>query len=181
MYRQGRVPDGYALAPDFHYGVLWDAKIRSDSYSMGTDDRIIREYINSQSRDLKRKASLRNIYYAIISSRFADDYDDAISVLKMETDINEVCLIEAEAVVAMVDARLRSPLEITLGPLGLQRLFVKGEVLTANLVRTFVLICAVELWLWIGESNKSGIRHIFLIFRSRKPESQKPSLPLPNF
>jgi hypothetical protein len=46
---QGRVPDGRALAHDENYAILWDAKIRGDSYSLGTDDRTIREYINTQS------------------------------------------------------------------------------------------------------------------------------------
>ena len=48
---QGRVPDGLALAQDDNYAILWDSKIRKGGYSMGTDDRAIREYITTQSRD----------------------------------------------------------------------------------------------------------------------------------
>ena len=92
---QGRVPDGIAVAHDESYAILWDAKVRADGYSIGTDDRVIREYITTQSRDLKRKRGFRNIYYFIISSKFADDFDEAIRSLKMETDVNEVCFIEA--------------------------------------------------------------------------------------
>ena len=136
---KGRVPDGIALAIDDSYAILWDAKIRSTGYSMGTDDRIIREYITTQSRDLKRRHSLRNNYYLIISSAFADDYDDAIQSIKMETHVNEVCLVEAEALVAIVEAKLRAPLQITLGPDGLQRLFAFSGVLTAEKVRQFLI------------------------------------------
>jgi hypothetical protein len=132
---QGRVPDGLALDVDDSYALLWDAKVRSNGYSMGTDDRTIREYVTTQSRELKRRRSLRNIYYLIISSSFNDDYDDPIRSLKMETDISEVCLIEAEALVAMVDAKLRDPHQVTLGPDGLQRLFTNSGVLTADDVR----------------------------------------------
>jgi hypothetical protein len=60
----GRVPDGLAVEPDSSYAILWDAKVREGGYSMGTDDRAIREYVNTQSRELKRRRSLRNIYYA---------------------------------------------------------------------------------------------------------------------
>jgi hypothetical protein len=127
---QGRVPDGVAVAMDEGYAILWDGKIRAGGYSMGTDDRTIREYITTQSRELKRRRSLRNIYYAIVSSTFADDFDDAIRSIKMETDVNEVVLIEADALVAMVDAKLRSPLQLTLGPDGLQRLFSSSGILT---------------------------------------------------
>ena len=131
---KGRVPDGLALAIDDNYGILWDTKIRSNAYSMGTDDRIIREYITTQSRDIKRRRSLRNIYYLIISSKFTDDYDDAIRFIKMETDVSEVSLVEADALVAMVDQKLRAPLQITLGPDGLQRIFSVSGIINAEMV-----------------------------------------------
>lgn len=132
---KGRVPDGLALALDESYAILWDAKVRRDGYSIGTDDRAIREYITKQSRDMKKRQSLRNIYYLIISSKFADDYVDIITSIKMETNINEVALVEVDALVAMVDAKLRAPLQITLGPDGLQRLFCSGGKITADMVR----------------------------------------------
>ncbi len=131
---KGRVPDGVALALNDSYAILWDAKIRTNGYSMGTDDRTIREYVTTQSRELKRRWSLRNIYYAIVSSTFVDDFDDTIHSIKMETNVSEVTLIEAEALVGMVNAKLRSPLQITLGPDGMQRLFVSG-ILSADIVR----------------------------------------------
>jgi hypothetical protein len=132
---QGRVPDGLALDLDDSYALLWDAKVRANGYSMGTDDRTIREYITSQSRELKRKKSLRNIYYIIVSSGFKDDYDDSVRSLKMETDISEVILVETEALVAMVDAKLRDPRVVSLGSDGLQRLFSVSGILTADDVR----------------------------------------------
>jgi len=135
---KGRVPDGSAAAHDDSYTILWDAKIRSDGYSMGTDDRTIREYITTQSRDIKKRRSLRNIYYIIVSSHFADDYDEAIRSIKMDTDVNEVILLEASALVSMVDAKLRDP-TITLGPDGFQRLFSSSGVITAEKVRKYLL------------------------------------------
>jgi len=95
----------------------------------------MREYITTQSRELKRRRSLRNIYYVVVSSGFRDDYDDVVRMVKMETDVNEVCLLEAEALVAMVDAKLRDPLQLTLGPDGLQRVFSTSGVLTSDNVR----------------------------------------------
>ena len=132
---QGRVPDGQALNSDDAYAVLWDAKVRAGAYSIGTDDRTIREYIASMARELKRRQSMRNFYYAIISSTFVDDFDEAVRFLKMETDVNEVCLIEAEALVAMVDIKMRDPLGVSLGPDGLQRLFTSSGILSADSVQ----------------------------------------------
>lgn len=128
----GRVPDGLALDQDNSYALMWDAKIRTDGCSMGTDDRTIREYVMGQSRELKRRRSFRNIYYVIVSSAFQDDFDDLIRSLKMETDTNEVCLMEAGALVAMVDAKLRNPLSVTLGADGLQRLFSDSGIIKAE-------------------------------------------------
>ena len=128
----GRVPDGLAVEPDSSYAILWDGKVRENGYSMGTDDRAIREYVHTQSRELKRRRSLRNIYYLVVSSRFLDDFDDVIRSIKMETDVNEVCLLEATALVAMVDAKLRNPQLVTLGPDGMQRLFSSSGLITAD-------------------------------------------------
>jgi hypothetical protein len=53
----------------------------------------------------------------------------------METDVNEVCLVEADAAVAMVEARMRSPREVSLWPDGMQRLFSVSGILSADAVR----------------------------------------------
>jgi hypothetical protein len=80
----------------------------------------------------------RNIYYIIVSSSFADDFDDTIASIKMETEVSEVILLEAEALVAIVEAKLRAPLQLTLGPDGIQRLFTMGPLLTARTVRDYL-------------------------------------------
>ncbi len=131
----GRVPDGVAINRDDSYAILWDAKIRADNYRMGTDDRAIREYVSSQSALLKKRNHLRNIYYCIVSSRFMASFEDSISVLKMETHVNEVVLIEAGALVELVDAKLRNPIVLSLGSDGMQQLFCKSGILTAELVK----------------------------------------------
>lgn len=132
---QGRVPDGRAVAVEDYYAILWDAKVRADGYRLGRDDRAILEYVTSQRRELSKKHSLRNVYYLIVSSEFNDDHDEAIRMLKMETGLSEVCLVTAEALVAMVDARLRDPLQVTLGSDGLQRLFSISGIVTAKTVQ----------------------------------------------
>ncbi|WP_136515936.1 restriction endonuclease FokI C-terminal domain-containing protein [Geomonas edaphica] len=131
----GRVPDGLAYADDYNYAIIWDGKIRADGYKIGTDDRTIKDYITTQSREMKRKRTYRNIYYFVISSCFADDYDDLVRSIKMDTDVNEVIFLEIEALVAMVEAKLRDPLQITIGPDALQRLFSCSGILTSRNVQ----------------------------------------------
>jgi hypothetical protein len=82
---------------------------------------------------------MRNIYYAIVSSDFADDFDEAVRSLKMETGVNEVILLESEALVVMVEAKLREPRGLPLGPDGFQRLFSASGVLTTETVQEMLL------------------------------------------
>lgn len=135
---QGRVPDGLAIDYDNSYAIFWDSKVRKHGYSMGTDDRTIREYITTQSRELKKQRRLRNIYYAVISSTFKDDFDDTIRGIKMDTDVNEVCLIQADAIVALVDLKLRDPQQVTLGPDGVQRLLSVSGVIDDKCVKDYL-------------------------------------------
>lgn len=53
----------------------------------------------------------------------------------METNVNEISLVEVDALISMVDIRLRDPLQLTLGPAGLQRLFSISGIVTAEMVR----------------------------------------------
>ena len=126
----GRVPDGKAISHDDRYALIWDAKIRQEGYTIGTDDRVMRDYIATQTRELKKNGSLKNVYYVVVSSGFSASMDDDIHSLKMETGINEVCLIEAEALVALVELKLRDPRELSLGSDGLQQIFSTSGIIS---------------------------------------------------
>jgi len=132
----GRVPDGVALCDEYRYAIIFDAKVRQGSYTMGTDERAIREYIQVQGAALRRRG-VRNIYFLIISSSFSGDHDDAIRGIKIDTPVNEVILAEVDALLAMVENKLRDPL-INLGPESLQRLFANSGVLTETIVRNYL-------------------------------------------
>ncbi len=131
----GRNPDGIAYNYDDSYAIIWDAKVRQNDYSIGTDDRTIKEYIGVHSRELKKRKSFRNIYYLIISSNFKEDFDDAICNLKMDTDVNEIILLEVDALVEMVNIKLRDPIQVSLGPDGIQRLFTLSGILNKQRVQ----------------------------------------------
>jgi len=133
----GREPDGLALNTEDSYAIIWDAKSRADSYSLGShDDRAIREYITRKSRELRRQ--YRNIYFLIISGSFQSDFSDIIMELKMDTEIKEVCLVEAEALATIVEIYLQSPRDFSLGSDGLQRIFANPQgVITKLFVLDF--------------------------------------------
>lgn len=122
----GRVPDGIAICSENHYAVIFDAKVRKDGYSMGTDDRAMKEYILLETDRLRRQG-IRYVYFAVISSKFNEDFAEVIRTLKMETDIREVVFVEAAALLSILEQKLRNP-ELDLGPRGIQNIFADSGV-----------------------------------------------------
>jgi hypothetical protein len=135
----GRNPDGIAKDHRHNYAVIYDAKSRQDGYHIGTsDERQFQDYINREVPAL-RSQGFRNIYFAVVSGQFTDDGRDAIRTLKIGTDVQEVRLIEAEALLVLLEQRLRDP-TFDLGPgdisgMGVQDFFAESGVLTASEVR----------------------------------------------
>jgi hypothetical protein len=135
---QGRVPDGVAMSQEFRYAIIYDAKVRQNAYTMGTDERAIREYIAVQGEKL-RKQGMKNLYFMVISSTFTGDHDGAIRTLKIDTNVNEVLLVEVKSLLAMLEGKLRNP-NVSLGPEGIQRLLASSGLLTEGDVREFLEI-----------------------------------------
>lgn len=132
----GRVPDGVAISPEYRYAIIFDAKVRRDGYTMGTDERAIREYIIREGDRLRRRG-YRNIYFMIISSKFSGDHDSEIRSLKIDTNIREIQLVEVSALLVLLEGKFRNP-EITLGPNGVQNLLAASGLLTTADVRAFL-------------------------------------------
>ncbi len=55
----GRKPDALALAPRERFAIIIDAKIRSNGYALGTEDRKFLEYARVQGAELARVPALR--------------------------------------------------------------------------------------------------------------------------
>lgn len=136
---RGRNPDGIAKDRRHNYAIVYDAKVRRDGYSINTgDERQFQDYINREVPTL-RSQGFRNIYFAVISGTFTDGSQDAIRNLKIMTDIQEVRLVEADALLAILENRLRNP-AFGLGPgdasgPGVQDFFAESGVLTASEIR----------------------------------------------
>lgn len=131
----GRNPDGIATARRHNYAIVYDAKVRQDGYRFSTgDERQFRDYIDAEVRRLDSQG-FRNVYFAVFSSAYDTERPDAVRRLKIDTDIQEVRLIEADALLGLLETRLRDPM-FTLGPTnadgpGIQDLFAESGVLTS--------------------------------------------------
>lgn len=132
----GRVPDGIAICSEYHYALIFDAKARENGYSLGTDDRSIKEYIFEEADKLK-KNGIKNIYFLVISSFFKGEFEDIIRSIKMETEIRELIFIEASSLLIILEQKLRNP-DLDLGPKGVQSLFAQSGILTNSDVKEFL-------------------------------------------
>lgn len=104
----------------------------------GGDERQFEDYINQHIAELQRRG-FDNIYFAVISDSFVDEAHEAIRGLKIRTPIREVRLLEANAVIELLENSLRDP-EFRLGPGGyqgvrLQDFFIERGILTEADVR----------------------------------------------
>lgn len=135
----GRNPDGIAKdrAHGSHgYAIIYDAKVRQEGYSIGTsDERQFEDYINQVVPRL-RDEGFRNLYFAVVTGNFTDDAKDVIRRLKIKTDIQEIRLIEAEALLALLENKLREP-KLKLGTggygeVGVQDFLAESGILTSS-------------------------------------------------
>lgn len=135
----GRNPDGIAKDRMHNYAVIYDAKVRRDGYSINTgDERQFQDYIDREVPTL-RTEGFRNVYFAVLSGTFSDESRESIRTLKITTDIQEVRLVEADALLALLENRLRDPM-FSLGPgdatgPGIQDFFAESGILTVADVR----------------------------------------------
>lgn len=135
----GRNPDRIAKDHMHNYAIIYDAKVRRDGYSINTsDERQFQDYINREVPTL-RNQGFRNVYFAVISGDFTDESREATRTLKMTTDVQEVRLVEADALLALLENTLRDP-TFSLGPgsasgPGIQDFFAESGILSVTDIR----------------------------------------------
>ncbi|MGA3038169.1 MAG: hypothetical protein ABSE64_11880 [Vulcanimicrobiaceae bacterium] len=124
---KGVVADGVAKCPERQWAVIYDAKVRGSGYRLLTEDRRkFRDYINIHQQRLTSEG-IRRIYFAVISSEFtARDLERAREV-KSGSDARACVLIEAGALVALVERRIARPREYSVETL--ERIFEETRIL----------------------------------------------------
>jgi hypothetical protein len=128
----GRNPDGIGKCFGEHsnWAMIYDAKIRSSEYRLLTDDdRKFREYIERIGERL-RKQGIGKYYFVVISSGFVDrDVPKARELCRL-TYAKACILLEADALMCLVERRIRFPREFTMD--NLERLLQETKILRAS-------------------------------------------------
>jgi len=104
---RGREPDGVLRFRQENIAFIYDAKVRENGYSLGVDDRAIREYINLHYPKLERDG-FKAVGFLIISSEFNSSPEDIIDDLTLHTPIKRVGLVSSEALLYLLAHKLSS-------------------------------------------------------------------------
>jgi len=105
-------PDLIALYRPENISFIIDAKAWSSDYSIGNDDRAIKEYIGKHLPKLKKDGYKKN-GFIIVSSSFKDNYKKIVDEITLETDIKRFALLTSEALLYLVAFKLKGNISIT--------------------------------------------------------------------
>lgn len=96
-----RNPDALIRHREENTAFLIDAKAYSNGYSLGVDDRAIKEYINHYCPKLQ-KDGYKKIGFIIVSNSFKSNFDGFINEITWNTDIKRFILLSSEALLYLL-------------------------------------------------------------------------------
>lgn len=105
----GRVADGVAKSRIGRWGLIFDAKLRRGGFTIGTEDRKFREYIERHGKALADDG-IDNVYFGVVSSAFSEKDLERAQELVHATTAKACVLIEARALRSLVELRLQGHL-----------------------------------------------------------------------
>ncbi len=108
----GRNPDAIIRFREENTAFLVDAKAYNSGYSLGTDDRAIREYINYHCPKLQRNG-YKKIGFIIVSNEFKTNFDNFINEITWSTDIKRFILLTSEALLYLLAFKTKNKLSLT--------------------------------------------------------------------
>ena len=117
----GRKPDALALASRERFAIIIDAKVRSNGYVLGTEDRKFLEYARVQGAELKRQG-FDNLYFVVVAPSFKESDLKKLTEYLSDSPIRSVDLITASALMRLVEESIRERSRFSLSDFG-QQLF----------------------------------------------------------
>jgi len=117
----GRKPDALALASRERFAIIIDAKVRSNGYVLGTEDRKFLEYARVQGAELKRQG-FDNLYFVVVAPSFKESDLKKLTEYLSDSPIRSVDLITASALIRLVEESIRERSRFSLSDFG-QQLF----------------------------------------------------------
>lgn len=107
----GRNPDAIVKFREENTAFIVDAKAYNNGYSLGTDDRAIREYISHYCPKLK-KEGYHKIGFIIVSNEFKTNFDNFINEITWNTEIKRFILLTSEALLYLLAFKTKNKLSL---------------------------------------------------------------------
>jgi hypothetical protein len=109
---KGRNPDAIVKLREENTAFLIDAKAYSDGYSLGTDDRAIKEYIQHYCPKLQ-KEGYKKLGFIVVSNSFRSSFDGFINEITWNTDIKRFILLTSEALMYLLALKTKDRLNLS--------------------------------------------------------------------
>lgn len=97
----GRNPDAIIKFPEEHTAFLVDAKAYTNGYSLGLDDRAIKEYISYHTPILKKEGYTK-LGFIIVSNSFKSNFEEFVNDITWNTEIKRFILLQSEALLYLL-------------------------------------------------------------------------------
>jgi hypothetical protein len=107
----GRNPDAIIKFRQDHVAFIVDAKAYANGYSLGTDDRAMKEYISYHCPRLQ-KDGFNKIGFIIVSDSFRNEMEDFINDITWNTDIKRFILLTSEALLYLLAYKTKDKFQI---------------------------------------------------------------------
>jgi hypothetical protein len=108
----GRNPDAILRLREENTAFIVDAKAYTNGYSLGVDDRAIKEYINHYCPKLQ-KEGYKKTGFIIVSNSFKSNFDSFINEITWNTDIKRFVLLTSEALLYLLAYKTKDRLDIS--------------------------------------------------------------------
>ncbi len=108
----GRNPDAILRLREENTAFIVDAKAYAKGYSMGVDDRAIKEYINHYCPKLQ-KEGYKKVGFIIVSNSFKSNFDGFVNEITWNTDIKRFILLSSEALLYLLAYKTKDRLGLS--------------------------------------------------------------------
>jgi len=108
----GREPDAIIKFREEHVAFIIDAKAYSAGYTLGTDDRAIKEYINFYAPKLKQEGFTK-LGFMIVSNSFKSDLSELINSITWTTEVKRFIPLTTEALLYLLAYKTKDRLTLS--------------------------------------------------------------------
>lgn len=108
----GRNPDAVLRLREENIAFIVDAKAYANGYSLGVDDRAIKEYINHYCPKLQ-KEGYKKIGFIIVSNSFKSNFEGFINEITWNTEIRRFILLTSEALLYLLAYKTKDRLNLS--------------------------------------------------------------------